>query len=193
MSADEAAVALARRHRETDPAGLPEQRLVAYAENARHGDWSLRSALVRFAQPQPALASAVLDLVRRLDAALKPFARALERDTVATGVDGHLVADARVSDLARLARTDPDDFDHALATYRGEVDIDDDDLAPLDLLTVAVLFDALADDLTQWADSMTEPAPADRVEAACREIYAEMERLDVPREEIPEAFRRGRG
>jgi len=29
------------------------QRLVDYAESSRDGDWTLRSALVRFAQPEP--------------------------------------------------------------------------------------------------------------------------------------------
>jgi hypothetical protein len=41
-----------------------------YAEKARVGDWSLRSALVRFAQPEPERAAEVLHLVRRLDAVL---------------------------------------------------------------------------------------------------------------------------
>lgn len=59
----------------------PEQarRLAAYAERPRVGDWSLRSALVRFAQPEPVAASAVLELVRRLDSTLAPYARRLEQ------------------------------------------------------------------------------------------------------------------
>ena len=49
-----------------------EQRaqLVAYAEVGRVDDWSLRSALVRFAQPEPERAAALLRVVRRLDQVL---------------------------------------------------------------------------------------------------------------------------
>ena len=56
--------------RAVDPLDLAD-----YAERARVGDWSLRSALVRYAQPQPRRAGAVLELVRRTDGALKPFTR----------------------------------------------------------------------------------------------------------------------
>jgi hypothetical protein len=45
--------------------------LLGYAERPRVGDWSLRGALVRYAQPRPALAGAVLELVRRTDGALR--------------------------------------------------------------------------------------------------------------------------
>ena len=44
--------------------------LVAYAERSRVGDWSLRSALCRYAQPQPVRVSAVLELVRRIEFSL---------------------------------------------------------------------------------------------------------------------------
>jgi len=42
-----------------------------FADAPRDGDWSLRAALVRFAQPEPVLAGAVLELVRRTEAASK--------------------------------------------------------------------------------------------------------------------------
>ena len=44
--------------------------LLNYAERPRVGDWSLRSALVRFAQPEPEAAAELLRAVRRLDAVL---------------------------------------------------------------------------------------------------------------------------
>jgi hypothetical protein len=44
--------------------------LVAYAERSRVGDWSLRSALCRYAQPQPVRVSEVLELVRRIEFSL---------------------------------------------------------------------------------------------------------------------------
>ena len=45
--------------------------LVAYAERSRVGDWSLRSALCRYAQPEPVRVSVVLDLVRRIEFSLQ--------------------------------------------------------------------------------------------------------------------------
>lgn len=57
--------------------------LADYAERPRDGAWSLRSALVRYAQQAPVASSAVLELVRRTDAALAPHRRELERTQVA--------------------------------------------------------------------------------------------------------------
>ena len=45
-------------------------RLVAFAERSRAGDWSLRSALMRYAQPEPQRVSDVLESVRRVEGAL---------------------------------------------------------------------------------------------------------------------------
>lgn len=68
MDLTEAAIALAELHRSGDaPDG---RRIIDYAEAERVGGWTLRSALVRFAQPEPVRASAVLELVRRTDGAL---------------------------------------------------------------------------------------------------------------------------
>ena len=53
--------------------------VVDFAERSRVGDWSLRSALVRYAEGQPERVSRLLESVRRLDAALHPHARDLER------------------------------------------------------------------------------------------------------------------
>ena len=52
-------------------------RLLDFAERSRAGDWSLRSSLVRYAQSQPVRVSQVLELVRRIEAALHPHARLL--------------------------------------------------------------------------------------------------------------------
>jgi hypothetical protein len=77
-------------------------RLVDFAECPRIGDWTLRSALVRYAQRSPVAASAVLELVRRTDAALQPHRRALERTPVAEVVaDGD--SDPAVLDLLVVA------------------------------------------------------------------------------------------
>jgi hypothetical protein len=55
-------------------------RLVDFAERPRIRDWSLRSALVRYAQPEPQRVNDILELVRRIDAALGKNASALDRD-----------------------------------------------------------------------------------------------------------------
>ena len=47
--------------------------IIEFSEVPHTGNWTLRSALVRLAQPEPLRAEAVLQIVRRLDAALKPF------------------------------------------------------------------------------------------------------------------------
>lgn len=49
----------------------PDDRPLGFADTPRDDDWSLRSALVRFAQPEPTRAGAVLELVRRTEGALK--------------------------------------------------------------------------------------------------------------------------
>lgn len=46
------------------------ERLVDYAERPRSHEWTLRSALVRYAQLAPQRASVVLELIRRTDGAL---------------------------------------------------------------------------------------------------------------------------
>ena len=55
-------------------------RLVDFAERPRTRDWSLRSALVRYAQPEPQRVNDILELVRRGDAALGKNASKLDRD-----------------------------------------------------------------------------------------------------------------
>jgi hypothetical protein len=55
-------------------------RVVAFAERSRTGDWSLRSALCRYASPHPEQVSALLDLVRRIEAAVHPESKRLDRE-----------------------------------------------------------------------------------------------------------------
>ena len=61
---------LAERHASSVDAGpvhpAPEQSVLNYAESARVGDWSMRSALVRFAQPEPVRAGELLEQVALL-------------------------------------------------------------------------------------------------------------------------------
>ena len=55
-------------------------RLADLSEWPRNEGWSLRAALTRYAQPQPARAADVLQVVRRLDAVLHDQRRVLERE-----------------------------------------------------------------------------------------------------------------
>ena len=55
-------------------------RLFDFAERPRIRDWSLRSALVRYAQPEPQRVNDILELVRRVDAALGKNAAKLDRE-----------------------------------------------------------------------------------------------------------------
>jgi hypothetical protein len=63
---------------EVEPADLA--RVLDYAERSRVGDWSLRSALCRYASPHPGRVSAVLDLVRRIEFATHPEAKRLAKE-----------------------------------------------------------------------------------------------------------------
>jgi hypothetical protein len=97
--------------------------LLDLAERPRAGGWSMRAALTRYAQPQPQRASDVIELVRRIEAAVAPQAKALERDgdAASDGFDGALLEAA--AELDRL-----DDVlaawavDRAGARPDGEVD-----------------------------------------------------------------------
>jgi hypothetical protein len=69
-------------------------RLVDFSERARQDDWSLRSALVRYAQPQPERVNDVLELVRRTEWALGKQSKRVEREgpelwaALESGTDG---------------------------------------------------------------------------------------------------------
>lgn len=63
-----------------DPEPPELARLVAFAERPRAGDWSLRSALCRYAQPQPQRVSDVLESVRRIESALQAEAGRLAKE-----------------------------------------------------------------------------------------------------------------
>jgi hypothetical protein len=54
-------------------------RLLGFTERPRRGDWSLRAALTRYAQPEPQRVSDLLEHVRRVEFAIKPHVKALER------------------------------------------------------------------------------------------------------------------
>lgn len=173
---------------------------MGYAESPRSGDWSLRSALVRLAQPEPVRAGAVLELVRRCDGALHPYVRALESTTVwcdrSLTIDtvgdepGRPHPDSRASDLARLVRSSPDDLDAVLAGYTALAPLSDDERGALPLLLVALDLDELGDVLAGWADAGPHDPPLGVVDEVCARVFDELGSLGVPRETGPP--RRGR-
>jgi hypothetical protein len=92
--------------------------LVDYAERSRVGDWSLRSALCRYAQPQPQRVSAVLEVVRRIDAVVQPVAGRIAKEGPAiwAALEGDGAADDPLVALLRVTR-DLDGLGDALAAW----------------------------------------------------------------------------
>jgi hypothetical protein len=93
--------------------------LVDFAERPRLQEWSLRAALVRYAQPEPQRVSDVLDVVRRIEWVLTKQRGILERDgescwsALVKGGDG---PDAFVVGVLRAAQA-VDDLGEVLATW----------------------------------------------------------------------------
>lgn len=179
--------------------GLPDgHRLVDYAESSRAGDWSLRSALVRFAQPEPVRAGAVLELIRRTDGALKPHRRRLESASAPTHPDlgphlfvdaGEAVAirpgaarvlDAPATDLARALSRLPEG-DSVVAAYVAAAG-GDPTFAAVPLLAVALELDAIAEALVPWAQVHDGPPPVATVDQRAAAAFAGLGQLGVPRD-----------
>ena len=168
--------------------------------------WSLRSALVRFAQPEPTRAAAVLDLVRRCEWALQPLLRTLEASTViadralrpdALGEEPAApYPDARAVDLARLLRHVPDPTAKAAVVDAygqagGELTADERGVLPL--LEAVLVLDELADTLAAWAPSAPHDPPEGPVDEVCRQLHPQLEALGVTAELDPaRQGRRGR-
>ncbi|MGH1491015.1 MAG: hypothetical protein ACRBK7_16745 [Acidimicrobiales bacterium] len=172
----------------------PSLSLLNYGEFPHEGDWTLRSALVRLAQPEPARVGAVLELVRRLDAPLHHVKRALEqhlttcdRDVTVDNLAGAPLdpyRDIRTADLARLLATGVDDVE-LLAGYEQQTPLDHEERVAVPLLAVAVQFEWLAQELTAWALAGSEPPPIASVDRAVADVGAELDRLSVPVETGP--------
>ena len=130
-------------------------RLVDFAERPRTQDWSLRSALVRYAQPQPVRVETILDLVRRIDWALRSHAKLIERD-------GHQV-------WAELGA--------------GDGNADGPNAPVVELLRAAAEIDRLGDVLAEWASDPAIERPDAAVDAVTAEVAQRLDALGVPREE----------
>jgi hypothetical protein len=80
-------------------------RLIDFAERPRTHDWSLRAALVRYAQPEPERANKILESVRRIEWALRSHRKTIERKghEVWNGLQGQTGDHADVVALLRAA------------------------------------------------------------------------------------------
>jgi hypothetical protein len=138
-------------------------RLVDFAECPRTEDWSLRAALVRYAQPQPQRVNDLLDLVRRTEWALGRHAAVLQRE-------GEALWDALEGDVV------PTDREQAQV---------------VNLLRVAMEFARIGDVLAGWAVDISGDRPDAAVDATIKEVGARLEALGVPHEERPPPRQRG--
>ena len=127
--------------------------VVDFAERSRVGDWSLRSALVRYAEGQPVRVSQLIPQVRRAEAALHALGKVFEQ-------------------------RGPE-----LWTAVGEGDATPDDAKVVDLVRAAIELDRLGDVLAAWAEDRTGPRPDDQVDAVTADVGKRLDDLDVPREE----------
>lgn len=137
--------------------------LVDFSERPRTHDWTLRSALVRYAQPQPARVEAVLDLTRRLEFAIGKHNKVLAKqgDVVWNAIESGTDGDDIVKDVVALLR-------------------------------VAQELDALGDVLAAWAVDRTGARPDAAVDACIADVAPRLDALGVPHEERPRPPR-GRG
>jgi hypothetical protein len=138
-------------------------RLLDFAERPRTQDWSLRAALVRYAQPRPQSVSDLLDLVRRLESALGQHAAILQGDGAALWE-------------ALEGGTSTGDEQHAQVVA---------------LLRVATELDQLGDVLAGWAVDIASERPDAQVDAVVEDVGTRLDALGVPHEERPPPRQRG--
>jgi hypothetical protein len=129
--------------------------LVDYAERPRQGDWSLRSALVRYAQPEPGRVSSILEQVRRIDFALQPQSK-------------------------RIERAGPELW-HALRGEAQPATADDEVL--VEVLRSAAQLDRLGDALAAWAIDPSGAKPDSEVDEVVAEVTRCLDDAGVAREE----------
>jgi hypothetical protein len=132
-------------------------RLLDFAERPRGANWSLRAALVRYAQPQPERVSEILDLVRRIEGALRPHGKRLERDGQA--------------------------FWDALQAPAGSDSSSDANADLIELLRTITALDDLGDVLASWAVDIAGQRPDAEVERVIATVAQRLDALGVPREE----------
>lgn len=130
-------------------------RLIDFAERPRTHNWSLRAALCRYAQPQPERVSTVLGLVRRLEFALQPHTKLIERE-------GPAIWQALDADAVEA---------------RGPTGV------VVGLLRATVELDGLGDVLSQWAVDRAGERPDNEVDAVTADVARRLADLGVPHED----------
>lgn len=129
-------------------------RLVDFAERPRVEDWSLRAALVRYAQPEPQRVNDLLDRVRRLEFALGPHSKTIEQqgDAIWRALEDGDSSSAEIGDVVQL-------------------------------LDAAREIDRLGDVLAAWAVDISRPRPNAAVDATIADVGERLDALGVPHEE----------
>jgi len=147
---------------EIEPPALT--RLIDFAERPRTEDWSLRSALVRYAQPEPERVNGILELVRRTEGALGQHGKLIEREG---------------QDLWNA-------FEAADAPSESNAHV-------IGLLRAAAELDRLGDVLAAWAVDRAGDLPNAEVDSVAADVSRRLDTLGVPREEQrpPSARQRG--
>jgi hypothetical protein len=151
---------------EVEPPGLA--RLVDFAERPRLEDWSLRSSLVRYAQPEPARVARLLDVVRRADAAMASNRKLFEKQGAAVWA---AIVDGAPTDVV--------------------------DANVIALLNAVRRLDELGDVIATWAVDARQPRPDAALDEATPVIGAALDAAGVPMDQgppgPPRGARRGRG
>lgn len=166
------------------PAPLEPERLaelVDLAERPRTGDWSVRAALCRYAQPQPERSAAVLSVLRRVEA---EFGRNLAtlRSDGAELLEGALAAGGADADLGA-----------DLTAGGNDVTATDSEHLLVGLLVVASVLDDLGDVLATWAVDRSGERPDGEVDDVLQRVVPRLEQLGVAEEAPPPRGARSRG
>ena len=145
-------------------------RLLDLAERAREHDWSLRAALTRYAQAQPQRASDIIELVRRIEFALRSHMELVQKDGPALWVAATTEAAAGDADAGAEAFV-------------------------VELLRAMVELDGVGDALAAWAHDRRPERPDALVDTVTANVAQRLDRLGVAREERPArpTGRAGRG
>jgi hypothetical protein len=140
-------------------------RLVDFSERPRTDDWSLRAALVRYAQGDPVRVRELMEQVRRIEGVFGARRKVLERDGPELW--------AALTDGGPIADGEP----------RGLVEV----------LRVAVSIDTLADTLASWAVARAGVRPDQAVDEVTAAAAARLDELGVAREHREPPRGAGRG
>jgi hypothetical protein len=127
-------------------------RLLDFAERPRAHDWSLRAALTRYAQPQPQRVGDVLELVRRVEFAIRPHLKSVDRDGESYWQQLQVADGPRPGDLV------------------------------VGLLRAMVELDRLGDVLAEWAADPAGERPDAAVDVVLAEVPRRLDELGAARE-----------